>query len=414
MRSASLSPFFFSLPHNSLSSRYQELQGHRHDSSVLESSEIRQRATHPRRSRAGCATPPPWSLPPAQPQATSCLCPRGGLQQRCPLVHAEVSVEVEIQFDLTSGVCAGESKHHGERQRVPASNIPDKYVPAKRERASDGTNPSECVNRATESITKAARSSPFKKMLSPIMKSKSVRSSPSLAEKEDPNTAAVPASSRNCVPRKSLLSDLSRTQRRQASSNCQPNGESRHMMEASLSPSHLRAVLKCDSRNGIPLYDFCVDGPEESIYAGLGRVGVNSRIYTFHSGGKRGSTAGRSSKDERRCLPPIVGQMQVSSYLCPEVGKDGILNNSVNTEFVLYDIAHARPSFVAAEKTECTQPSQPESCGVVDKPVSREYPQKINLIDHQHDARHNPEVSTSRPWSEEDLYPHLEIAATVI
>ncbi|KAI5008857.1 hypothetical protein ZWY2020_009905 [Hordeum vulgare] len=200
MSSASLSPFFFSRPHNSLSSRYQELQGHQHDSSVLESSEIRQRATHPRRSRVGCATPPPWSLPPAQPQATSCLCPRGGLQQRCPLVHAEVSVEVEIQFDLTSGVCAGESKHHGERQRVPASNIPDKYVRAKRESASDGTSPSECVNRATESITKEARSSPFKKMLSPIMKSKSVRSSPSLAEKEDPNTAAVPASSRNCVP----------------------------------------------------------------------------------------------------------------------------------------------------------------------------------------------------------------------
>ncbi|KAI4996684.1 hypothetical protein ZWY2020_051934 [Hordeum vulgare] len=229
-------------------------------------------------------------------------------------------------------------------------------------------------------------------MLSPIMKSKSVRSSPSLAEKEDPNTAAVPASSRNCVPRKSLLSDLSRTERRQASSNCQPNGESRHMTEASLSPAHLRAVLKCDSRNGIPLYDFCVDGPEESISARYWESGSElSRIYTFHSGGKRGSTAGRSSKDERRCLPPIVGQMQVSSYLCSEVGKDGILNNSVNTEFVLYDIAHARRSFAAEEKTECTQPSQPESCGVVDKPVSREYPQKINLIDHQHDARHNPE-----------------------
>ncbi|KAI4969718.1 hypothetical protein ZWY2020_000632 [Hordeum vulgare] len=62
MSSASLSPFFFSLPHNSLSSRYQD---------VLESSEIRPRATHPRRSRAGWGTPPPRSLPPAQPQATS-------------------------------------------------------------------------------------------------------------------------------------------------------------------------------------------------------------------------------------------------------------------------------------------------------------------------------------------------------
>lgn len=331
------------------------------------------------------------------------------------LLDAESGRGAEADRQLNSGVCAGESKHHGERQRVPASNIPDKSVPAKRESASDGTSPSECVNRATESITKAARSSPFKKMLSPIMKSKSVRSSPSLAEKEDPNSAAVSASSRNCVSRKSLLSDLSRTERSQASSNCQPNGESRHMTEASLSPAHLRAVLKCDSRNGIPFYDFCVEGPEESISARSWESGSElSRIYTFHSGVKRGSTAGRSSKDERRCLPPTVGQMQVSSYLCSEVGKDGILNNSVNTEFVLYDIAHARRSFAAEEKTECTEPSQPKSCGAVDKPVSGEYPQKINLIDHQHDARNNPEVSTSRPWSEEDLYPHLEIAATVI
>ncbi|KAE8795186.1 hypothetical protein D1007_29919 [Hordeum vulgare] len=153
------------------------------------------------------------------------------------------------------------------------------------------------------------------------------------------------------------------------------------MTEASLSSAHLRKVLKCDSRNGIPFYDFCVEGPEESISARSWESGSElSRIYTFHSG----------------------------------VGKDGILNNSVNTEFVLYDISHARRSFAAEEKTECTEPSQPESCGVVDKPVSGEYPQKINLIDHQHDARHNPEVSTSRPLSKEDLYPHLDIAATVI
>ncbi|KAM3262569.1 hypothetical protein ACQJBY_052976 [Aegilops geniculata] len=332
------------------------------------------------------------------------------------LLDGESGRGAEADRQLNSGVCPGESNHHGERQRVPASNFPDKSVPAKRECASDGNSPSECVKRGTENITKAARSSPFKKMLSPIMKSKSVRSSPTLAEKEDPNSAAVPASGKTCVSRKSLLSDLSRTERSQASPNCQPNGESRHMTEASLSPAHLRAVLKCDSRNGIPFYDFCVEGPEESISARSWESGSElSRIYTFHNGGKRGSTAGRSSKDERRCLPPTVGQMHASSYLCSEVGKDGLLNNSVNTEFVLYDIAHARRSFAAEEKThQCTEPSQPKSCGVVDKSVSGEYPQKINLIDRQHDARNNPEVSTSRPWSEEDLYPHLEIAATVI
>ncbi|KAI4996683.1 hypothetical protein ZWY2020_051933 [Hordeum vulgare] len=65
------------------------------------------------------------------------------------LLDAESGRGAEADRQLNSGVCAGESKHHGERQRVPASNIPDKYVPAKRESASDGTSPSECVNRAT-------------------------------------------------------------------------------------------------------------------------------------------------------------------------------------------------------------------------------------------------------------------------
>jgi hypothetical protein len=102
--------------------------------------------------------------------------------------------------------------------------------------------------------------------------------------------------------------------------------------------------------------------------------------------------------------------MHVSSYLCSEVAKDGTLNNSVNTEFVLYDIAHARRSFAAEEKAQCTETTQPKLC----RPISGDYQQQINLIDQQHGARNNSEVSTSCPWSEEDLYPHLEIAATVI
>lgn len=106
--------------------------------------------------------------------------------------------------------------------------------------------------------------------------------------------------------------------------------------------------------------------------------------------------------------------MQVSSYLCSEVGKDGIRNNSVITEFVLYDIAHARRSFSVEEKTQCTGNTQPAPCIVADKSISGDSPQRINMMDQQNNARNNSEVSTSCPWSEEDLYPHLEIAATVI
>uniref|UniRef100_A0ACD5WII5 Uncharacterized protein n=1 Tax=Avena sativa TaxID=4498 RepID=A0ACD5WII5_AVESA len=322
------------------------------------------------------------------------------------LLDGEIGRGTEADCRHNAGVCPGENDS-GDREKVPVSDTP-KSVSVKMS-GSHGTSPLECVQHATENSSKA-RSSPFKKMLNPIMKSKSVRS-PSVAEKEDSSSIAEPVSRKNCVSRKSLLSDLSRTERSQASTNCQPNGESPHMV-AALSPAHLRAVLKCDSKNGIPVFEFCVEGPEESISARSWESESElNRIYTFHSGGKRGSTAGRSSKDERRCSPPTVGQMHVSSYLCSEVAKDGTLNNSVNTEFVLYDIAHARRSFAAEEKThQCTETTPPNLC----TPTSGYYQQQINLIDHQQNARNNPEVSTSRPWPEEDLYPHLEIAATVI
>jgi hypothetical protein len=291
----------------------------------------------------------------------------------------------------------------GDRERDSSSS--SKSVPAKVSNF-DGTRLSESVTHGIEKNTRA-RSSPFKKILDPIMKSKSLRSSP-LMEKGDSNSSTVPVSRKDSMPRKSLLSDFSRTEQ----ASCHPNGEVQHVISA-LSPAHLQAVLKLDSRNGIQVFEFSVEGPDESISARSWKTGneLNS-IYTFHSGGKRSSAAGRISKDGGWCAPPIVGQVQVSSYLCSEVGKDGSVNNSVVTEFVSYDIAHAR--WILEEKTQCTETSQLPLSSVVDKSISGESPQRINLLDQQKNARNNSDVSSSCPWSEEDLYPHLEIAATVI
>ncbi|TVU48679.1 hypothetical protein EJB05_08324, partial [Eragrostis curvula] len=335
-------------------------------------------------------------------------------------------LEISLEKELTKGPCrnaasrlldiesgkgtetnyknkTNENNCGGDRERDSASS--SKSMPAKVSNF-DGTRRSENVHHSIENSTKA-RSSPFKKILDPIMKSKSVRS-PSLMEKGDSNCITAPVSRKNSMSRKSLLSDFSRTEQ----ASCHPNGEIQHITSA-LSPAHLQAVLKLDSRNGVQVFEFCVEGPEESISARSWKTGneLNS-IYTFHSGGKRSSAAGRISKDGGCCSTPIVGQVQVSSYLCSEVGKDGTMNNSVVTEFVSYDIAHARRAL--EEKTQCTETSQPPVCGIVDKSISGESPQTINLLDHQKNARNNSDVSTSCPWSEEDLYPHLEIAATVI
>uniref|UniRef100_A0A0E0K7J9 PPC domain-containing protein n=1 Tax=Oryza punctata TaxID=4537 RepID=A0A0E0K7J9_ORYPU len=303
-------------------------------------------------------------------------------------------------------VCPSES-NCSLRERNSTNSLPESM--SAKVSISDGTCPSESVRHGIENSTKV-RSSPFKKILDPIMKSKSIRS-PSLME--DSNYVTMPVNRKKCVSRKSLLNDFSRSEQSQ-SIHCQLNGERQHTTNA-LSPAHLQAVLKLDTNNGIPVFEFCVEGPEESISARSWKTGNDLNwIYTFHSGGKRASAAGRASKDGRWCSPPIVGQMQVSSYLCSEVGKDGVLTNSVITEFVLYDIAHARRTFSVEEKTQCTETTQSTLSSAIDKSASGDCPQRINLMDQQNSARNNSDVSTSCPWSEEDLYPHLEIAATVI
>ncbi|RCV23902.1 hypothetical protein SEVIR_5G039800v4 [Setaria viridis] len=319
------------------------------------------------------------------------------------LLDVESGKCTETDYQLKTSGCPSEN-NHGERGRDSASS--SKSMSEKISSSDDTCRSGSVQHHIIENNTKA-RSSPFKKMLDPIMKSKS-RRSPSLAEKGDPNSITGPGSRKNSMSRKSLLGDFSRTEQ---ASSCQPIGETQRITSA-LSPAHLQAVLRLDSKNGVQVSEFCVEGLEESISARNWKTGdeLNS-IYTLHSGGKRSSAAGRISKDGGWNLPPIVGQLQVSSYLCSEVGKDGMVNNSVITEFVSYDIAHARR---IVEKTQCTEAPQQPLCSAIDKSMSGESPQMINLMDQHKIGRNNSDVSTSCPWSEEDLYPHLEIAATVI
>ncbi|KAL6641434.1 hypothetical protein ACP70R_019615 [Stipagrostis hirtigluma subsp. patula] len=275
----------------------------------------------------------------------------------------------------------------------------------------DATCQSECVRGVV--CNKKARSSPFKKILDPIMKSKS-RRNPSLMEMEDAKSISMPVGGKSRVLRKSLLSDMSRNEQSLAP-NCQTSGEATHLTATS-SPTHLHAVIKLDPINGAFGFEFCTKGPEESIYANTWKDGSElSWIYTFHSTGKRASTAGRTSnsKDRRGCLPPIVGQMHVSSYLYSNAGEEGTLNNSAISEFVLYDIAHARRSS-AVEKIPCSDAIRPSFCNVANKSVSRDTRETSNLIQRQHTSRDNTDVLASCLWSREDLHPHLEVAAIVI
>ncbi|XP_052134668.1 uncharacterized protein LOC127753235 isoform X1 [Oryza glaberrima] len=273
----------------------------------------------------------------------------------------------------------------------------------------DATCPPESTHGANS--TTKARSSPFKKILDPIMKSKSLRN-PSLMEKEDAKHSSLLVEGKGRVLRKSLLSGISRTEQ-SLTPNCQQSKEAQ-VLTVTSSPTHLHAVLKLDPTNDSFGFEFCTKGPEESIYANIWKAGNELNwIYTFHSTGKRTSTVGKTPKDRRGCLPPIVGQMHVSSYLYSEVGQNGVLNNSAISEFVLYDIAHARRSS-AVERIQCTDSSKPKFCSAVNNSISRGSLERNNLMERQNNTRNNSDASTSSLWSREDLHPHLEVAAIVI
>ncbi|WVZ57567.1 hypothetical protein U9M48_007936 [Paspalum notatum var. saurae] len=330
-------------------------------------------------------------------------------------------LEISLEEDTTNGSCTNAAPNllEGSCSKVARSDhqqsvgsCPDERDVANLPKSRstkvgvfDATCPSECAGN------KKARSSPFKKILDPIMKSKSQRN-PSLTEKEELRSNSMPFGGKSRVLRKSLLSDISRAEQ-SLTTECQINGESQQLTATS-SPTHLHAVIKLDPNNGAFGFVFCTKDPEELIYANTWKAGNELNwIYTFHSSGKRASTVGRasSSKDRRGCLPPIIGQMHVSSYLYSNVGEDGTLNNSATTEFVLYDIAHARRSS-AVERIQCTDAIRPSFCNVVNNSGSGHT--RNDLMQRQNTTRNDSDLSISCLWSREDLHPHLEVAAIVI
>ncbi|KAL0327780.1 UNVERIFIED_CONTAM: hypothetical protein Sangu_1856000 [Sesamum angustifolium] len=68
---------------------------------------------------------------------------------------------------------------------------------------------------------------------------------------------------------------------------------------------------------------------------------------------RQGSASGWGFKDSNRESSP-VGQMQVSCRLCTESKGAGELNDSVVTEFVLYDILHSRKSTSSLDNSSCS------------------------------------------------------------
>ncbi|KAI3756430.1 hypothetical protein L1987_56250 [Smallanthus sonchifolius] len=185
----------------------------------------------------------------------------------------------------------------------------------------------------TES-SKTTQFTPFKIMFDPFGKSKSQKS-------------------QNITLRKSLIHDFSDSGYK--SNLCKKDSCSSIVSSPSSScssPAHLNGILKIGNKNRMPYFEFLVKNHIDVLVAKTSKVeNGNNWVYTFHTGQQKRKVKGKDHKSKDLS---VVGQMRVSCYLCTELVN---ADNSMVTEFVLYDLARPRKA-ASHESKESTDQSE--------------------------------------------------------
>ncbi|KAF8027497.1 hypothetical protein BT93_E0407 [Corymbia citriodora subsp. variegata] len=287
-------------------------------------------------------------------------------------------------------------------------------------------SPSVSESHPSSKTSSKVRLNPVRKMFDPLIKSKSLRSPVTYAREDGlVQTIGMVHLRRDRTFRRSTTTshDFSSTSQNCRLSTQVPKiGCSQSMVQES--PVHLHGFLKCRDKHGVPFFEFSLKCREEVLVAQTWKSNNSfSWVYTFHSlDGRKKSSAEEWALNDGEKESSIVGQMQVCCYLCSERKGTRSFNNSLMTEFVLYDIAHARRS--TGRKSQDQASSLP---GV--KCVSRNTPRCVgrtskiddiaNAVKNQHQRKHTRDSRdldslNLYPWAPSELRPDLEIAAVVI
>ncbi|XP_059642950.1 uncharacterized protein LOC132284833 [Cornus florida] len=282
-------------------------------------------------------------------------------------------------------------------------------------------SPSPSESDCSKASSPKVRFSPIRKMFDPFTKPKSQRSPLGSAIEHGELAAAGLASvRRNKTFRKSLLHDFSNVSQ-SPEVGSQVLKKDPNNLVVPCSPAHLHGQLKLEKKHGVPFIEFSLKFPEDVFVAKTWKAdnGLNW-VYTFHSlrHRRKSNASGWGLKDINK-ESSIVGQMQVSCYLCTELKNAGAFDSSMVTEFVLYDIAHARKSMAAQENLSCSPDvAKPPKCSnersiggtceldeASDQSKLKFRSKDAPVIDHFD--------SNAHPWLPADLHPNLEIAAIV-
>ncbi|PON62874.1 hypothetical protein PanWU01x14_135500 [Parasponia andersonii] len=315
-----------------------------------------------------------------------------------------------MDSNLRSEPVVGPLRSSNELLERDAVRILHKSVSAKVELpASPSQSESDCSSKARSK----ARFSPIRKMFDPFMKSKSLRSPLSYAvEPDEVRTTGLENMRTNRTYRKSLMQSFSD---RAQESECESQFiKSNNQSSISCSPFHLHGYLKVENKHGLPFFEFSLKCPEDVFVAKTWRAKDAFKwVYTFHliDGGKK-SNANRWGLFDSDKDSSMVGQMQVSCYLCSEL-KEGVFDNSMVTEFVLYDIAHARLSVTAQENSDCTLDSNKVSKGS-DQGLAGAHSGEVKVQQKHVSGDDESSHSNPYPWTPANLHPSLEVAAIVM
>ncbi|KAF6162213.1 hypothetical protein GIB67_008342 [Kingdonia uniflora] len=220
----------------------------------------------------------------------------------------------------------------------------------------------------TKSCSKT-RFSPFRKMLDPFMKSKSQRNLPISVEElgnDSPGIRRIKAF------RKSLLHDFSDVEYELNSSSVFV--EKNPSSVSTSSPAHLHGVLNLEFKQGVPFFEFSLENPEDILAAKTWKTdNAFNWIYTFHSrNSRRKSNSSKRGAKVRQKESSLIGQMQVSCYLCSEMRNDRAFDYSKVTEFVVYDMAHVRKNFSTQESLDDFESVTPDPWESTDLSPSHE------------------------------------------
>ncbi|XP_058200806.1 uncharacterized protein LOC131315645 [Rhododendron vialii] len=275
----------------------------------------------------------------------------------------------------------------------------------------------------SEGDSSKSRFSPFRKMFDPFTKSKSQRSPlGSTGGSIGLPPARPPSIKRSQTLQKSLLNDFSNVSQ---SVELSPQSVKKDVSNSavSCSPAHLHGYLKLENKQGVPFFEFTSKFPEDIFVTRRWKAeNALNWVYTFHNlhNRRKSNASGWGLKDLNK-ESSIMGQMQVSCYLCTELRDAGDFDNYMVTEFVLYDVARARQSDAVQgnlnQSPDVAKPpkvSNPSSFSGTRELEDVADESKLNLQQKHATKSTHFDSSTPRPWVPTDLHPGLEIAAIVI